>query len=135
MFEPPRRRPLALRSTLILAWVGLAIWSTSVGCLWTHESYLIFQTHRSRFPPLVAPEGLVELETTDGIQLDALSLIHESTSPYWILFCPPSGRTIHDGLATAISARNCSGPSAAHAAIAGRCASGSFWPDARRTRT
>jgi pimeloyl-ACP methyl ester carboxylesterase len=56
---------------------------------------LIFQTHRSRFPPLVAPEGLVELETTDGIQLDALSLIHESTSPYWILFCPPSGRTIH----------------------------------------
>jgi len=95
MFEPPRRRPLALRTTLVLAWVGLAMWSTSVGCLWTHESYFIFQTHRSRFPPPGTGKGLVELETTDGIQLDALSLIHESASPYWILFCPPSGRTIH----------------------------------------
>ena len=24
-----------------------------------------------------------------------LSLTHEGASPYWILFCPPSGRTIH----------------------------------------
>jgi hypothetical protein len=96
MFDPPPRdRPLALRIIVVLAVVCLVMWSGSVACLWTNESRLVFQARRSRFPRPVPREGLIELRTTDGIRLDALSLTHERTSPYWILFCPPSGRTIH----------------------------------------
>jgi hypothetical protein len=69
------------------------MWSTSVGCLWKNESYFVFQTHHSRFRSLIPTEGLLQLRTTDGIQLDAVSLTQEG-SPYWILFCPPSGRSI-----------------------------------------
>src|SRR5688572_12341602 len=71
------------------------MWSSSVACLWTNESRLIFQARRSRFPPPVPGKGLIQLTTTDGIRLDAISLTHDRTQPYWILFCPPSGRTIH----------------------------------------
>ena len=95
MFEPlTRRRPLELRTTLVLAWVGLAMWSTSVGCLWKNESFFVFQTHR-RSASLIPTEGVLQLTTTDGIQLDALSLTQEG-SPYWILFCSRSGRSILD---------------------------------------
>lgn len=93
--QPPRRRPLALRPGALLAWISVLIWSSGVACLWTNESSLVFQARRSRFPRPVPGDGLIELRTTDGIRLDALSLIHDKASPYWILFCPPSGRTIH----------------------------------------
>jgi len=92
---PPRPRPFVLRPGVVLALVAGMIWSSGVACLWTNESALIFQTRRSRIFRPVASEGLVALRTTDGIRLDALSLTHDSASPYWILFCPPSGRTIH----------------------------------------
>jgi pimeloyl-ACP methyl ester carboxylesterase len=95
---PPRGRPLALRATVILAMVGLILWSGSVACLWTNESHLVFRVRRARVPPPVLGNGLIELRTTDGISLDAYSLTHERVSPYWILFCPPSGRTIHGGV-------------------------------------
>jgi pimeloyl-ACP methyl ester carboxylesterase len=92
---PPRARHPALRPPVVLALVCLTMWSSSVACLWTNESRLVFQARRSRFPRPVPGNGLIELRTTDGIRLDALSLTHEGASPYWILFCPPSGRTIH----------------------------------------
>jgi hypothetical protein len=96
MFDsPPRGRSLALRPGAIVAFVGLMMWSTSVACLWTNESYYVFQARRSRFPQPIPGQGLVELRTTDGIRLDSLVLAHEAASPFWILFCPPSGRTIH----------------------------------------
>src|SRR5688572_19621395 len=94
MFDQSRGS-LALRPSAIAAFVGLMMWSTSVACLWSNESYFVFQARRSRFPPPVLGEGLIELRTADGIRLDSLVFTHEGGSPYWILFCPPSGRTIH----------------------------------------
>jgi pimeloyl-ACP methyl ester carboxylesterase len=97
--QPPRPRPLALRAPVVLPLIALLMWSGSVACLWTNESRLVFQAGRSRFPRPVPGAGLIELRTADGIRLDALSLTHESASTYWILFCPPSGRTIHGRVA------------------------------------
>jgi len=95
-FDPPsRRQAAAVRPSVILALVAVTLWSASAACLWTNESSLIFQARRSRFRTLVSTEGVVALETSDGIRLDALRLTHDSASPYWILFCPPSGATIH----------------------------------------
>jgi uncharacterized protein len=91
----PRRRPLAVRASVVLALVAVTLWSGSVACLWTNESSLVFQARRSRFRTLVSTEGVVQLRTSDGIRLDALRFSHEGASPYWILFCPPSGATIH----------------------------------------
>jgi len=71
------------------------LWSSSVACLWTNESRLIFQAGRSR-SWLPTPEpGLIQLTTPDGIRLEARSLMHDRAPAYWILFCPPSGRSIH----------------------------------------
>ena len=71
------------------------LWSGSVACLWTNESRLIFQAGRSRsWLPKPEPDH-IQLTTTDGIRLDARSLTHDRASAYWILFCPPSGRSIH----------------------------------------
>jgi pimeloyl-ACP methyl ester carboxylesterase len=96
MFDAsPPSRPLLLRTSAILAFVCLMLWFTSVACLWTNESYYVFRARGSRFPPPVPRSGLMELATTDGLRLEAVALTHESTSRYWILFCPPSGRTIH----------------------------------------
>jgi pimeloyl-ACP methyl ester carboxylesterase len=71
------------------------MWSSSVACLWTNESRLIFQAGRSRSRLPAAEKGLIQLTTSDGIRLDALSLTHERAQAYWILFCPPAGRSIH----------------------------------------
>lgn len=92
---PPPGRLYALRPTVVLGLAAVMLWSGSVACLWTNESRLIFQARRSRFPRPVPGVGLVEIRTSDRIPLDAVSLTHEGASPYWILFCPPSGRTIH----------------------------------------
>jgi uncharacterized protein len=95
-FDPsPRRRTLAGRTGVILVLVAVTVWSGSAACLWTNESTLVFQARRSRVRALVSTEGVVELRTPDGIRLDALRLTHDGASPYWILFCPPSGATIH----------------------------------------
>src|SRR5688572_19486246 len=99
MFEmASRRRSLELRPGVVLAFVGLMMWSSSVACLWTNESRLVFNARRSRFRPVVSTEALVQLRTVDGIRLDAVPLAHEGASAYWILFCPPSGSTIHGRL-------------------------------------
>jgi uncharacterized protein len=92
---PPPRALLAVRASLIFALVCGTLWTGSVACLWTNESSLVFQTRRSRVRSRVPTEGVVELKTTDGIRLEARRLIHGDGSPYWILFCPPSGGTIH----------------------------------------
>jgi pimeloyl-ACP methyl ester carboxylesterase len=93
--QPPRARHRALRPSGVLAMIAVMMWSSSVACLWTNESNLVFQARRSRIPLPVPGKGLFQLRTTDGIRLDALSLPHERAPAYWILFCPPSGRSIH----------------------------------------
>jgi pimeloyl-ACP methyl ester carboxylesterase len=97
LFDPsPYCRPLALRTGVIVAFICLMMWSISVGCLWTHESYYVFGAHRSRDSTPLPGDGFLELRTTDGYRLDALAFAHDGASEYWVLFCPPSGRTIHD---------------------------------------
>jgi pimeloyl-ACP methyl ester carboxylesterase len=71
------------------------MWSGSVACLWTNESRLIFQAGRSRSRLPAAERGLFQLTTADGVRLDGLTFAHDGAAPYWILFCPPAGRTIH----------------------------------------
>jgi pimeloyl-ACP methyl ester carboxylesterase len=93
--QPVHRRAPAPRTGVTLASVALLLWSGSVACLWTNESSLVFQARRSRLRGLVSTADVIELRTADGIRLDALRLIHDSASPYWILFCPPSGATVH----------------------------------------
>ncbi len=91
---PPPRRP-ALRPSRLLALLAVMMWSGSVACLWTNESQLVFQASRSRRWLPAPAKDLVQLRTSDGIRLDAFALTHEGAPAYWILFCPPSGRTIH----------------------------------------
>ena len=93
--QPPRPRHPALRPSRLLPLIAVMMWSSSVACLWTNESRLIFQAGRSRFRLPAAERGLIQLTTSDGIRLDAFSLTHERAPAYWILFCPPAGRSIH----------------------------------------
>jgi uncharacterized protein len=93
--KPPRARHPALRPSRLLPLIAVMMWSSSVACLWTNESRLIFQAGRSRLRLPVAEKEFIQIRTTDGIRLDALSLTHEQSAAYWILFCPPAGRTIH----------------------------------------
>ena len=92
--QPPRPRHPALQPRRVAALVAVIIWSGSVACLWTNESRLVYRTARSRYALRVPDTGIMQLQTADGIRLDALSLATDSPS-YWILFCPPSGRSIH----------------------------------------
>ena len=91
--QPPRAP--RLRPSRVLALIAVLIWSSSV-------SVPLDERVTPGIPgtPLAIPgdkhgKGLVQLMTTDGIRLDAVSLTHEPAPAYWILFCPPSGRTIH----------------------------------------
>ena len=95
MFDaPPPRSPLVRRSVMLLL-VAVTMWVGPVACLWVNESALVFQAHRSRVPRLVPGSGLLELRTSGGFRLDALLFPYDGDAEYWILFCPPSGRTIH----------------------------------------
>jgi pimeloyl-ACP methyl ester carboxylesterase len=91
---PPRQVHPA-RTGAILAMIGLLLWSGSAACLWTNESWLVFQARRSRFRLLAPGEGVIQLRTADGIKLDALRLFRDTPPAFWILYCPPSGATIH----------------------------------------
>jgi pimeloyl-ACP methyl ester carboxylesterase len=92
--SPPRRWHPA-RTGAILGLIGLLLWSGSAACLWTNESWLVFQARRSRLRSLSSTEGVSQLRTADGIALDALRLSGDMPAAYWILYCPPSGATIH----------------------------------------
>lgn len=92
--QPPRIRPRGFWAA-VLAVTALSLWSGSVGCLWINESDLVFMADRSRAAVPVPGSGSFQLTTSDGVALDALALTAERPSACWILFCPPSGRTIH----------------------------------------
>ena len=95
LFDAVPPRPPRVRPSVVLLAVAVTMWAGPVACLWTNESGLVFQARRSRISRPVTGSGLVELKTTDGLTLDALLLRSERAAEYWILFCPPSGRTIH----------------------------------------
>lgn len=95
LFDAPMPRPPRVRPRVVLLLMAIGLWSGSVACLWTYESALVFRAGHSKGPKPIPGPGLVELTTRDGVCLDALSLPDGGKSAYWILFCPPSGRTIH----------------------------------------
>lgn len=95
--QPPRIRPRGFWLG-ILAVTAMTVWSGSVACLWTNESTLVFMARRSRVPASVPDSDVFRLRTTDGVLLDAVALVPQRPSTYWILFCPPSGRSIHGRL-------------------------------------
>ena len=95
---PPRPRHPALRPSRLLPLIAVMMWSGSVACLWTNESRLIFQAGRTRSGLPAAEKGLIQITTSDGIRLDALSFTHERAPAYWILFCPSAGHSIHGTL-------------------------------------
>jgi len=95
---PPRPRHPALRPSRLLPLIAVMMWSGSVACLWTNESRLIFQAGRTRSGLPAAEKGFIQITTSDGIRLDALSFTHERAPAYWILFCPSAGHSIHGTL-------------------------------------
>ena len=100
MFEKSLHRPHRLRTISLLSFVAVMLWSTSIAYLWTFESAIVFQNRRTKFVlgRLELPtDGLTRLRTNDGVSLDARALTHRDGSGYWILFCQPSGGTIHGG--------------------------------------
>ena len=60
--------------------------------LWANEFRLVYR--RPHMPRLLLREGLVELRTTDGFRLEAVSLVHETPGRrrHWILFFAPRSR-------------------------------------------
>lgn len=91
---PARIRPRGFWPT-VLGVTALSMWSGSVACLWINEPGLVFRAAQTRDPRPHPGSGLFQLTTSDGVSLDAMALRAEPASAYWILFCPPSGRTIH----------------------------------------
>jgi alpha-beta hydrolase superfamily lysophospholipase len=89
------RGPLAPRTTVVGAMIACTLWSASVTYLWSNELRLVYR--RPHVGRLVSDEGVVGLRTTDGIALDAVSLIHEGPARDWILFCASSRGSIHAG--------------------------------------
>jgi uncharacterized protein len=95
LFDAPTPRPPRVRPRVVVLLMALTVWSGSIACLWTYEPSLVFRASRTKVPAPIPGTGLVELTTADGICLDAVALRSSEKSEYWILFCPPSGRTIH----------------------------------------
>lgn len=93
----------------LLAVAALSVWSSSVACLWINEPGLVFRAGQTRDPAPRPGPGLLQLTTSDGVSLDALALTAEPSSPYWILFCPPSGRTIHGSVRGQLEALRAAG--------------------------
>jgi pimeloyl-ACP methyl ester carboxylesterase len=87
-----RRAVLALLVTVFLCWSGV------VGFLWANEAAFVYRTNRTRasatFEPPFSP---FTLASTDGLQLDAVTLEHEPATPhrYWILYFNGAAGTIH----------------------------------------
>lgn len=85
----------ALRVLAVLACVCATLWTGAVGCLWVNENRLVFATHRSRIVAPIASRDLIQLHVGDDVRIDAVALEADPPSTYWVLFCLPSGGTIH----------------------------------------
>lgn len=85
----------AARVVAVLGVICATLWTGAVGCLWANEDRLVFATHRSRIVAPFAPADLIELRVADDLRLDAISLEANPPSRYWVLYCLPSGGTIH----------------------------------------
>ena len=76
----------------LLAWLALFVY------LRANESRIVFmtdRTHVSRVPFDGTAVHRAQFATTDGLSLEGIQLESTAVWPYWILFCPASGMTIH----------------------------------------
>ena len=78
--------------SLLLAWLALFLF------LRANESRIVFMTDRTHASS-VAIDGTafhrIQFPTSDGLSLEGIQLGTTAVWPYWILFCPASGMTIH----------------------------------------
>ena len=86
------------RTAALLVMLCVLVWVGAVGYLWMSESSIVFRAQASRrlSPPLDRTVFTrVELETNDGLQLDAAALRgpESPASRYWILFCLGRGNS------------------------------------------
>jgi hypothetical protein len=76
----------------LLGWLGLFL------LLRANESRMVFmtdRTHFSRVPFDGTVVHRVQFATSDGLSLEGIQLESTAAWPYWMLFCPASGMTIH----------------------------------------
>jgi pimeloyl-ACP methyl ester carboxylesterase len=99
-----RTRAFALRLTAVTALIGVIGWTGAVGWLWANEARFVFRAYRSRVISPVAYRDLINLNTVDGMRLDAVTLVADTPADYWILFCPPAAGTIHGRLQSQLEA-------------------------------
>ena len=77
---------------LLLAWLALFLFLRS------HESRIVFMADRTHgwSVPIDGQEfRRVQFPTSDGLRLEGIQLGTTAAWPYWMLFCPASGTTIH----------------------------------------
>lgn len=92
---PPMRRVVFLPLIALLsllAWVALFLF------LRANESRIVFmtnRTHSSSVPIDGTVFHRVRFPTSDGLSLEGIQLGTTAAGPYWILFCPASGASIH----------------------------------------
>ena len=88
--RPPT--PVVVVPFIALAWLALFLF------LRANESRIVFMTERTHSPG-VRIDGTVfhrvRFPTSDGLRLEGIHLESTAAWPYWILFCPASGTTIH----------------------------------------
>jgi uncharacterized protein len=90
---------LALRVAAVLCTLAVLFWSAVTGLLWASESRLVFNAAMTRAYPQPLDPTLfttVHFRNDAGIDLEAAILRAPGEDPYWVLFCPPSGRSIHN---------------------------------------
>jgi pimeloyl-ACP methyl ester carboxylesterase len=104
-----------LRVLFVLAVLTGATWTVAVGFLWANEPRLVFRAHVTRgirYPIDSTPFSPVTFASPDGIALEGATITASAhappsrpgraipagareAEPYWILFCPGAGNSIH----------------------------------------
>jgi uncharacterized protein len=88
--RPPT--PVVVLPFIALTWLALFLF------LRANESRIVFGTDRTHSPSLPIDGTTfhrVRFPTSDGLRLEGIQLESAAPWPYWILFCPASGTTIH----------------------------------------
>lgn len=109
MVQRQRVARVTLRIVVVLAFVCATLWTGAVGWLWANEAHFVFRAYRSRVVTPVTSRDLIQLQTADGVRLDAVSLPADLPSDYWVLFCPPAAGTIHGRLQAQLAALHTAG--------------------------
>jgi dipeptidyl aminopeptidase/acylaminoacyl peptidase len=86
------------RVDVALALLGGVLWLVFTTLLRANESRLVFNAAVARvFPAPIDPAlfHVVYFTTADGLTLEGVVRRADPPVRYWVLFCPPSGASIH----------------------------------------